>query len=100
MKKFILIVIVINTILGLIFISSNFSIWYDINSSYPTVTAFQWNPVLITAPHYVILDDGIAMVQRIYSYINLPFWIFFVQMAVNLLFIVWLVRSKSSKTKL
>ncbi|MGD6810586.1 MAG: hypothetical protein ACQCN3_12885 [Candidatus Bathyarchaeia archaeon] len=99
MKKFIIIAITINTILGLLFISSNFSIWYDISSSYPTVTAFQWSPILITAPHYVILDDGIAMVQRIYSYINLPFWIFFVQMAVNLFFIVWLARNKPPTTK-
>jgi hypothetical protein len=96
MKKVVVFAVAVNLVLGVIFVFSNFSIWYDINSSYPTVTVLQWSPSLITAPHYVILEDGTAMVQRIYSYFNFPFWIFFALMATNLLFIAWLAKNKSA----
>jgi hypothetical protein len=94
--KLLFFVILVNILLGVLFILSNFSIYNDISSNVPTVSALNWSPWIINAPHYGLPNENVVIVTRTYSYFNYPFWMFFVLMFLNLLFMFWLAKSKSS----
>jgi hypothetical protein len=81
--------IVVNIIIALIFVYSNFALWSLVNAEYPYLITSHWSPLGISAPHYVINNDGsIAQLQTVYSYFNSPFWIFWVLLVANLYFIL------------
>jgi len=85
--------IVFNIIIALIFVYSNFALWSLVNAEYPYLIYSHWSPLGISAPHYVINNDGsIAQLQTVYSYFNSPFWIFWVLLAANLYFILKISR--------
>jgi hypothetical protein len=88
--------IVVNIIIALIFVYSNVALWSLVNAEYPYLVYSHWSPLGISAPHYIINNEGsIAQLQTVYSYFNSPFWIFWVLLMVNLYFIVKI--SKESK---
>jgi hypothetical protein len=85
--------IVVNIIITLIFIYSNFALWSLVNAEYPYLITSHWSPLGISAPHYVINNDGsIAQLQTVYSYFNSPFWIFWVLLVANLYLILKISR--------
>jgi len=84
--------IAVNLLLALVFVYSNFSIWDLVNAEYPYLIASHWSPLGISAPHYVITDGSIAIVQTVFLYFNTPFWIFWVLLAVNLFFILMISK--------
>jgi hypothetical protein len=91
--------IVVNIIIALIFIYSNFSLWSLVNAEYPYMIASHWSPLGISAPHYVINNDGsIAQLQTVYSYFNSPFWIFWVLLVANLYFIIKINKNSRNQT--
>jgi choline-glycine betaine transporter len=93
--------IVINILLALIFVYSNFSLWSLVNGEYPYLIASHWSPLGIVAPHYVLIDGSVSIVQTVYLYWNIPFWIFWVLMIVNVYFILRIGKEleKQSQTK-
>jgi hypothetical protein len=99
MLKIVVFALLVNILLGGLFVFFNYSIYYDINSEVPTVSALHWTPWIISAPHYdlpINENQKVDMVTRIYSYFNYPFWMFFVLMFTNLLFIAWIAKKKSN----
>jgi|WetSurMetagenome_2_1015567.scaffolds.fasta_scaffold1054886_1 hypothetical protein len=88
MLKVAKVAIVANLIMGLLFLYSNFSLWSLVNAEYPYLINSHWSPLGISAPHYYVNSNGsLDIMQRVFSYFNFPFWIFFVALVVNLYFI-------------
>ncbi len=94
MLKLVKYAIIVNLFLGILFIYANFTLWSLVNAEYPYLIASHWSPLGIVAPHYILNDNSIAMVQTDFLYWNTPFWIFFLLLAVNLIFIAKLAKSK------
>ena len=90
--------IICNIILALIFVYTNFSLWELVNAEYPYLIASHWSPLGISAPHYIISNGSVSIVQTIYMYFNTPFWIFLLLLIVNLYFIVRLGKEAKSQT--
>jgi len=88
MRNIVKYAIATNIILALLFVYSNFTLWALVNAEYPYLIASHWSPLGITAPHYIISDSIIAIVQTVFLYFNTPFWIFWVLLIVNLCFII------------
>jgi hypothetical protein len=100
MKKLVKYSIIANIFLGLLFVYANYALWDSVNAEYPYLIASHWSPLGIVAPHYILNDNTIAMVQTAFLYWNTPFWIFFLLMAVNLYFVIKLARTKESSQKI
>ncbi len=89
MIKIVKYAIIVNIILGLVFVYSNLSLWSQINgNSTSLIISSSWNPFTVSAMHYSYLNGVFSAVQTIFFYYNIPFWLFFVAIAVNLYFIV------------
>ena len=97
MQRIAKIALVVNAIVALLFAYSNFSLWSLVNTEYPYLIASHWSPLGISAPHYIINDSSISIVQTLYLYFNTPFWIFWVLLAVDLFFIVILAKKPSKQ---
>jgi hypothetical protein len=96
MLKIAKIAIVVNLTLASLFVYSNFSLWNLVNAEYPYLIANHWTPLGISAPHYVINNEGsIAVVQGIFWYFNYPFWIFWVLLVANLYFMMRISKQAS-----
>ena len=92
MQRIAKIALVVNAIVALLFAYSNFSLWSLVNTEYPYLIASHWSPLGISAPHYIINDSSISIVQTLYLYFNTPFWIFWVLLVVDMFFIVILTK--------
>lgn len=90
--------IVVNLTLALLFVYSNFSLWNSVNAEYPYLIASHWSPLGISAPHYIISNGSFAIVQTIYLYWNIPFWIFWVLLIANLYFILKIIKKEVNQT--
>jgi len=88
--------IVTNIILALVFVYSNFSLWNFVNAEYPFLVASHWSPLGIVAPHYQYTDGNISLIQTPFLTFNYPFWIFWIAIAVNLVFIIKLGRDREA----
>ena len=97
MQRIAKIALVVNAIVALLFAYSNFSLWSLVNTEYPYLIASHWSPLGISAPHYIINDSSISIVQTLYLYFNTPFWIFWVLLTVDLFFIVILAKKPSKQ---
>jgi len=91
--------IVTNIILALVFVYSNFSLWNFVNAEYPYLVASHWSPLGIVAPHYLYTDGSISQIQSPFLAFNYPFWIFWIAIALNLVFIIMLGRGKEAKQR-
>lgn len=86
--------ILVNALLGLLYVISSYVLWMDINQWSNWNIASDWSPILIT-PHRI---PNVPTVQMpILSLWNIPFILFWVILAVNLYFIIKLQRSKETK---
>ena len=96
MLKIAKIAIVVNLTLASLFVYPNFSLWDSVNAEYPYLIVSHWTPFGISAPHYVINNDGTtAIIQSIFFYFNTPFWIFWVLLIVNLYFVLRISKQAS-----
>lgn len=89
MQKIAKIALISNLILTALFILSSLLLWNQINGNgHSLIVSSHWNPLTVVATHYgyTVSGDFVAGLG-IFQYYNLPFWIFFVAIAVNLYFI-------------
>lgn len=92
MSKQLKLMILVNVVLGLLYVVSNFIFGYFANL--PSIIA-QWSPLWLTFYNYdYIAEFGGEIVAPIP---NFSFYFFWVSIAVNLYFIVKLGRSKETK---
>jgi hypothetical protein len=96
-------VIVVNALLIILFIISNFVIWNSVNGSYVKYTngavngyfvVSHWNPISIIYTHAQYTNGEFLTASGEFLLLNFPFWLFFVAIAVNLYFIAKLAKSK------
>ena len=92
-------IITVNVLLGLTFILSNYDLWDFAQSSTGLVQLVQFDPFWIRTIQLGALVNGQIMPVNAVTapYFNLPFWTFFVTIAVNMFFIYRLQRSKETK---
>jgi hypothetical protein len=99
--RIVLAVLAINAILILFFVSSSYAIANDFNSNPNDLLHVNWNFFgLINIVHEGYLVNGNYQPTVAYdTFYDIPFWLFFVSTAVNLFFIILLIRQKETKPK-
>ena len=91
-------VIIVNVFLILFFVYSNYGIWSEFNSQGGLGTS-GLGPVWIErAVSGAFIDGQWIAIGGSIMILNWPFWLFFISTAVNLYFIVKLVKSKQNQT--
>ena len=97
----ILTVIIVNILLVLFFVYSNYSIWNFFNSNFNSnnnLGTIQMNPTWISGYIAGYLSKGNFIPTGYFlSAPNLTFWLFFVSTAINLIFIFYFVLSSETK---
>ena len=92
MSRLMKIAFLVNTMLCLLFVYSNFSLWQMLNGR---IIQSYWNPFGISLVfHYHFPDGTYTTVQGIYSYPNMAFMLFWVSTIVNMYILVKVMRSK------
>jgi hypothetical protein len=90
-------VILVNSVLALLFIYLNYSIWNEVNGSNGILLiTSHWGPIGISASHYSYANGLLHQSLGIYWYYNFPYWLFFISTAVNLYFIAKFARNKTT----
>jgi TRAP-type C4-dicarboxylate transport system permease small subunit len=97
-------VIIVNILLLLFFVYANYSMWNYFNSNFNNnneLGTIQMNPTWIQGYCAGYLSRGNFVPTGYFlSTPNLPFWLFFVSTAINLIFIVYFVLIKEKKQNL
>ena len=98
MSKQFKLIILVNALLMLLFVLSEYSIGNELNSYPNDLRYIRWSPFVIQDVHAGALINGnwVAVGATTLT-INFPFWLFFVAIAVNLYFMFRLQRSKETK---
>jgi len=96
--------IIVNVVLVLFFIYSNFAIWGMVNGTsinyangnynYNLVTS-HWSPFGVDARHFSYYNGSFGTVAGIFWSYNFPYWLFFVSTAINIYFIAKLAKNKT-----
>jgi len=90
-------IIIVNAVLILLFILTNYGIWDVVTSNthlgHTSMNAFN----VVESLWGDVVDGQICRIDGMFIMPNFPFWLFFVAIAVNLLFIIKLQRSKETK---
>jgi hypothetical protein len=95
MLKILKYAIVTNLLLAILFLYSNFALWNLVNTNNPRLLITDnWNPLIVATRQYNYVEGIFSMDQTVNSYINTPFWIFFVALGINLYFIYRLSKQK------
>src|SRR4030042_4474376 len=103
MSRLIKIAFLFNVLLCLFFIYSNYSLWAIFAEGTKGGTTFlisYWYPLSVVTTYYWFHNGAISQELGFQSYLNAPFILFWVSTIVNLLFIIWLYRSKETKHKI
>jgi hypothetical protein len=89
--------LITNLTIAVLFVLSNASLWSQINGNgHSLIVASYWNPLTVMASHYGYAVNGeLVAGLGIFHYYNMPFWIFFVVIVVNLYFIYKLSKNQS-----
>ncbi len=103
-RRAIITVIIVNVLLVLFFVYVNYSMWNYFNSnfnSYGNLGTIQMNPTWISG-HIAgwLINGNFVPTGYFLSTPNLPFWLFFVSTAINLIFIFYFVVIKETKQNL
>ena len=97
--KTILTVVVVNAFLILLFISTSYQIANSFNSYPNDLLYVQWNFFGFSGINHAgwLVNGNFVPTGWLSPFFDLPFWLFFVSTAINLIFIFYFVLS--SKTK-
>ena len=88
----------IDAFLALVFLGENTYVWERLNGQYPIIGSVHADPFWITFTQSMVFSGGTWVdLHDVINLPNLPFWIFFVTVAMNLIFIYSLQRSKETK---
>ena len=87
-------IIIVNAVLILLFVASNYGIWDMVNSN-THLGHTSMNAVNIVESMWGdVVDGNIERINGLSILPNLPFWLFFVTVAVNLYFIFKLSKKQ------
>ena len=92
------IIVAVNVVLILLFVLAEYGIGNELNSYPNDLHYIRWSPFLIQDNHAgAFVNGNWVAVGAIYLTINFPFWLFFASTAINLIFIVKLLRDKEKQ---
>jgi hypothetical protein len=100
MFKKLSIILTVNIILILLFVYATYSIGNEFNRYPDSLFYIHWNPLLIQynlAGSFV--NGNWVAVGALGDIVNFPFLLFFASTAINLFFIILLLRQKETKQK-
>jgi len=97
MSKILALMILFNVLLGIAFVFSNYYIWNSLEE-YPYTTD-HWSPFMISYVQRYLVNGELVSIQTIRVIPNYPFWLFWVAMIGNILFAVFILRSKEKPKK-
>ena len=87
-------IIIVNAVLILLFVASNYGIWDMVNSN-THLGHTSMNAINIVESMWGdVIDGNIERINGLSILPNLPFWLFFVTVAVNLYFIFKLSKKQ------
>jgi hypothetical protein len=97
-KKLMPIIVTVNTILVLLFVVTNYTVWEELNSEPTMLRYVNFGPFMIQDSHAGTIINGTqwSPVNGIVLMQNVPFWLFFIAIGVNLIFIIILAKNKQS----
>ena len=101
MLKKLITILAVNAFLILLFILGSYFIWYGVESPANVVQSVNIGPFWVTFHILGQLANGqiIPISLTPPAYFNFPFWLFFVSTAVNLFFIIPLLREKETEQR-
>jgi hypothetical protein len=89
--------ILANVFLSLLFVLANYGIGNEFNSYPHDLRYIHWSPFLIQDSHaYTFVNGNLVGIGGDVLIYNFPFWIFFVAIAVNIIFFYRLQRTKET----
>ncbi len=102
MQKIVKYTIIINIALSLLFAYFNYVIWNLFNGNniaHSSIITSGWNPFFISVMFHSYSNGNFDTMQTVFSYINTPFLLFWILMAVNMAVILKLQSvNKTEKT--
>ena len=92
-------IIIVNALLILLFVVTNYVIWNAVDI-HPILGNTVMNPInVIVSMWGTVVDGNVERVDGLSILPNLPFWLFFVAVAVNLYFIFKLSKKPQVQTQ-
>ena len=88
--------IIINIVLAFAFIYSNYSLWNFVNGNEPLLITSHWGPFTIYTLHHYYIDGQLTTAETVFFTSNIPFWLFWTAIAINLFFMIMLGRRKDT----
>ncbi len=98
MSKQFKLIILVNALLILLFVLSEYQIGSELNSYPNDLRYIRWSPFDIQDSHaYTFVNGNLVGIGGHVLMLNFPFWLFFAAIAINMYFIYRLQRSKETK---
>ncbi len=95
-KRLFLGMVLINLLLGVFFVVSNYIIWDDVNAQ--EYASPHWGPFTVRYSPRMYVDGVLSTATVIVFLGNFPFWLFWVAMIVNMWFGFLLFKDKGVET--
>ncbi len=96
MHKWFALMILFNIVIGIVFVFSNYFVWNTVNQS--SYYSTDWGPINVEiVPKPSI--NGEPTPQIAFLIFNYPFWLFWVAMIGNLIFMTMYAKGKEKSTK-
>jgi hypothetical protein len=87
--------VLVNFLLGVLFVISNYSIWDKINAE--DYSSPDWNPISVSYVPRDYVNGELIYALTIVFLTNYPFWLFWVAMILNILFGFFLLKNKETE---
>jgi hypothetical protein len=98
MSKQFKLIILVNALLILLFVLSEYQIGNELNSYPNDLRYIRWSPFDIQDSHaYAFVNGNLVGIGAHVLMLNFPFWLFFTAIAINMYFIYRLQKSKDTK---
>jgi|MudIll2142460700_1097286.scaffolds.fasta_scaffold717131_1 hypothetical protein len=94
MQKILALMIVFNVLLGVAFVGSNYYIWSRLEEY--QISPAHWNPITVAWVPAYLQNGEYIQIETIIVLNNYPFQLFWIAMIGNVLFAVWILRSKKA----
>jgi hypothetical protein len=95
-KKLFIAMVLVNFLLGVLFVVSNYVIWDDVNAQ--KYASPHWGPFTVSYSPRMYVDGVLSTATVIVFLSNYPFWLFWVALIVNMWFGFVLFKDKGVET--
>jgi hypothetical protein len=94
-KKLFIAMVLVNLLLGVLFVVSNYVLWDVVNAQ--GYASPHWGPFTVSYSPRMYVDGVLSTATTIVFLSNYPFWLFWVAMIVNMWFGFLLLKNKETE---